>query len=55
MSGNANRCCTQIGGCSMEGAFGDLIAALQRAEFEEKLDAITGQPIALRRIRSDDE
>jgi peptide chain release factor 1 len=39
----------------MEGAFGDLIAALQRAEFEEKLAALTGQPIAPRRTRSDDE
>ncbi len=38
----------------MEGAFDDLIAALQRADFEEKLAALTGQPLAPRRARGED-
>jgi peptide chain release factor 1 len=40
----------------LEGAFGDLIAALQRAEFEEKLAALTGQPAPVaRRAKPDDD
>jgi peptide chain release factor 1 len=38
----------------MEGAFGELVAALQRAEFEARLAVLTGQPLAPRRARDED-
>ncbi len=39
----------------MEGALDTVIEALQQAEHEEKLAALTGRPVAARRGRSDDE
>ena len=40
----------------LEGAIGPIIAALQRADFEEKLAALTGAPLPLRaRAAGDDE
>jgi peptide chain release factor 1 len=39
----------------MEGELDTLIEALQRAEFEEKLAELTGQPLPARRGRADDE
>ncbi|MEI6861245.1 MAG: peptide chain release factor-like protein, partial [Verrucomicrobiota bacterium] len=37
----------------MEGNFGEIITALQRAAFEEKLAALTGRPFASRHAPSD--
>ncbi len=39
----------------MEGDLGAVIAALQKADYEEKLAALTGQPVALRPTRTKDE
>ncbi len=39
----------------MEGAIGGIIEALQRADFEEKFAALTGQPYALHRAAISDE
>ena len=39
----------------MEGAIDSIIDALQRADFEEKFAALTGQPYVLRRVAASDE
>jgi peptide chain release factor 1 len=39
----------------MEGEFGDVIQALQRADYEEKLAALTGVPVGLRAPRPESE
>ncbi|MCW5549980.1 MAG: peptide chain release factor 1, partial [Opitutaceae bacterium] len=38
----------------MEGEIGEIIAALQRADHEEKLAALTGQPVVRRRAEPED-
>lgn len=39
----------------MEGSIDPIIAALQKADFEEKLAALTGQPFVLRRAAADED
>ena len=39
----------------MEGQFEPIIEALQRADFEEKLAALTGGPVPVRARASDDD
>jgi peptide chain release factor 1 len=39
----------------MEGQFEPIIGALQRADFEEKLAALTGGPVPVRARASDDD
>ncbi len=39
----------------MEGGFDPLVEALQRADFEEKLAALTGGPVPVRARSSDDD
>ena len=39
----------------MEGGIGEIIQALQRADYEEKLAALTGEPVGQPRARLESE